>query len=58
MNKKELLQDAIDQGNEYESISWDGILDLCDENMKLVRWLIKQLEKLSSKGEINFELDF
>ena len=58
MNKKELLQNAIDQGNEYGFISWDGILDLCDEDNKLVKWLSKTLETMENNGELEFELDY
>jgi hypothetical protein len=58
MNKKELLQEAINTGNEYGYISWDGLLDLTDEDSKLTNWLSEELEKMSKKGEISFELDF
>ena len=43
--KKEALQNAIEQGKEYGYISWDGLLDLCDEDMVLGRYLIKELKK-------------
>ena len=56
--KKELLNEAIEQGNEYEFISWDGLLDLCDEDMKLVNWLDKKLNKMKEQGKIDFELDW
>jgi hypothetical protein len=56
--KQELLNEAIEQGNEYDFISWDGLLDLCDEDMKLVNWLDKKLTKMKEKGKINFELDW
>jgi hypothetical protein len=56
--KKELLNEAIEQGNEYDFISWDGLLDLCDEDMKLVNWLDKKLTKMKEKGKIDFELDW
>lgn len=55
--KQELLNEAIEQGNEYDFISWDGLLDLCDEDMKLVNWLDKKLTKMKEKGKIDFELD-
>ena len=58
MTKEQVLQDAIQVGNKYGYISWDGVLDLCDEDSKLVNWLSKQLTKMSDKGEITFELDF
>jgi len=56
--KQELLNEAIEQGNEYDFISWDGLLDLCDEDMKLVNWLDKKLTKMKKQGKINFELDW
>lgn len=56
MTKVELLKNAIEQGNEYEGISWDGMLDLCDEDMKLVFWLNKTLEKMKKNNEISFDL--
>jgi hypothetical protein len=58
MTKEDVLQAAINEGNEYEFISWDGLLDICDEDMKLVNYLEKQLIKLKGEGKINFELDF
>jgi len=56
MIKVELLKNAIEQGNEYEGLSWDGMLDLCDEDMKLVFWLNKTLEKMKENNEISFDL--
>jgi hypothetical protein len=56
--KQELLNEAIEQGNEYDFISWDGLLDLCDEDMKLVNWLDKKLTKMKEQGKIDFELDW
>lgn len=56
--KQELLNEAIEQGNEYDFISWDGLLDLCDEDMRLVNWLDKKLTKMKEKGKIDFELDW
>ena len=58
MDKQELLKNAIDQGNEQGYLSWDSILDLCDENPELVEWLDKELTDLDSKDELEFELDF
>ena len=58
MNKKELLQEAINTGNEYGYISWDGLLDLTDEDGELINWLSEELEKMSADGKIGFELDF
>ena len=56
MTKVELLKNAIEQGNEYEGLSWDGMLDLCDEDIKLVFWLNKTLEKMKENNEISFDL--
>ena len=58
MDKQELLKNAIAQGNEYGYLSWDSILDLCDEDPELVDWLDKELADLNSKDELEFELDF
>ena len=57
MTKQEVLEQAIEQGNEYEFISWDGVLDICDENMSLVRYVDKQLTKLVNEKKITFEYD-
>ena len=54
--KKEALQNAIDTGNEYGEISWDGLLDLCDEDMVLGRYLIKELKKMKDANKINFDI--
>ena len=54
--KKEALQNAIDTGNEYGEISWDGLLDLCDEDMVLGRYLIKELKKMKDANTINFDI--
>jgi hypothetical protein len=54
--KKEALQNAIDEGNEYGEISWDGLLDLCDEDMVLGRYLIKELKKMKDANKINFDI--
>ena len=54
--KKEALQNAIDTGNEYGYISWDGLLDLCDEDMVIGRYLIKELKKMKDANAINFDI--
>jgi hypothetical protein len=54
--KKEALQNAIDEGNEYGYISWDGLLDLCDEDMVIGRYLIKELKKMKDANVINFDI--
>ena len=54
--KKEALQNAIDEGNKYGYISWDGLLDLCDEDMVVGRYLIKELKKMKDANTINFDI--
>ena len=56
MTKKEALQNAIDEGNKYGYISWDGLLDLCDEDMVIGRYLIKELKKMKDANAINFDI--
>lgn len=57
-NKEQVLQNCITAGNEYGYISWDGLLDECDEDMKLVHYVQKQLVNMKNEGKIKFELDF
>jgi hypothetical protein len=54
--KKQALENAIEQGNEYGYISWDGLLDLCDEDMNVGRHIIKELEKLKENNKIDFDI--
>jgi hypothetical protein len=54
--KKQALENAIEDGNEYGYISWDGLLDLCDEDMNVGRYIIKELEKLKENNKINFDI--
>ena len=54
--KSEALKDAIEQGNEYGYISWDGMLDLCDEDMVIGRYIIRELKKMKDAGEIEFDI--
>jgi succinate dehydrogenase flavin-adding protein (antitoxin of CptAB toxin-antitoxin module) len=54
--KKEILKNAIAEGNKYGYISWDGMLDLCDEDMVIGRYLIKELKKMKDAGEIEFDI--
>ena len=56
MTKKEALQNAIDEGNECGEISWDGLLDLCDEDMVIGRYLINELKKMKDANAINFDI--
>lgn len=55
--KKEALQNAIEQGKKYDYISWDGLLDLCDEDMVIGRYIIKELKKMKDKNKIEFDID-
>jgi hypothetical protein len=54
--KKQALENAIEEGNEYGYISWDGLLDLCDEDMNVGRHIIKELEKLKENNKIDFDI--
>jgi hypothetical protein len=56
--KEEVLKMCIEQGNKYEFLSYDGILDICDEDTELVGFCMEELEKMENEGKINFELDF
>jgi len=53
MTKQEALQLVLDQIKEYGYISEDGILDVCDEEMKLVSFVHKQLAKMVENGELS-----
>ena len=55
MNKKEALQNCLDCIKKYEFISEDGVLDVCDENMKLVRFCIEGLDKMVENGSLTSE---
>lgn len=54
--KKEALQNAIEEGKEYGYISWDGLLDLCDEDMVIGRYIIKELKKMKDANAIDFDI--
>ena len=54
--KLEALKNAIEEGNEYGYISWDGLLDLCDEDMSIGRYIIKELKKMKDNNEIQFDI--
>lgn len=56
--KEEALKQTIEQGNEYGYVSWDGLLDICDENDKIYNYVIKQTQQLLEEGKIDFELDW
>ena len=53
MTKKEALQSALDQIKEYGYISEDGVLDVCDEEMSLVRYVDKHFTKMVKDGELS-----
>jgi hypothetical protein len=55
MIKQELLQEALDIIKEYDYISEDGILDLCDEEMELVDYIHEQLSKMVENGVLTNE---
>jgi hypothetical protein len=55
MTKQELLQEALDIIKEYDYISEDGILDLCDEEMELVDYIHEQLSKMVENGVLTNE---
>jgi hypothetical protein len=57
MNKKQALQNAIEIGNEYGYISWDGLLDLCDEDMTIGKYIISKLEQMKKNGKIEFDIE-
>ena len=52
MTKQEALNVALNQIKEYGFISADGILDVCDEETKLVNYVHKQLTKMVENGEL------
>lgn len=55
MTKHEALNEALNQIKEYGYISDDGILDVCDEDTKLVNYVHKQLAKMVENGELTNE---
>jgi len=57
-NKEQVLQNCIAVGNHYGFISWDGLLDECDEDILLMRYVEEQLTNMKNEGKIEFELDF
>jgi hypothetical protein len=56
--KEEALKQTIEQGNEYGYVSWDGLLDICDENDELYNYVMEQTQQLLEEGKIDFELDW
>jgi hypothetical protein len=56
--KEEALKQTIEQGNEYGYVSWDGLLDICDENDEIYNYVIEQTQQLLEEGKIDFELDW
>ena len=57
MSKEEALEACIYIMNKDGYISEDGILDVCDEEDKLVKYCHKQLQKLIDEGKLEGELD-
>ena len=55
MEKQELLQEALNIIKEYDYISEDGILDLCDEDMELVDYIHEQLSEMVKNGVLTNE---
>ena len=56
--REKALQQTIEQGNEYGYVSWDGLLDICDEDKDIYDYVIEQLETLHQEDKIDFELDW
>ena len=56
--KEEALNQTIEQGNEDDYVSWDGLLDICDENDEIYNYVIEQTQQLLEEGKIDFELDW
>ena len=56
--KEEALKQTIEQGNEYGYVSWDGLLDICEENDEIYNYVIEQTQQLLEEGKIDFELDW
>jgi hypothetical protein len=55
MEKKEALKNCLECITEYGYISEDGILDVCDEDMRLVRFCRKELDKIFGNGDATRE---
>ena len=55
MEKKEALKNCLECITEYGYISEDGILDVCDEDMGLVRFCRKELDKIGKNGGLTME---
>lgn len=55
MNKKEALKNCLSTIEEYGYISEDGVLDVCDEQMSLVRFCHKKLDEMVKNGELTNE---
>lgn len=52
MNKHEALNEVLDQIKKYGFISEDGVLDICDEDRKLVNYVHEQLIKMIENNEL------
>ena len=52
MSESKALERCLWVIKEYGYISEDGILDMCDEEMKLVSFVHKKLTKMVENGEL------
>jgi hypothetical protein len=52
MTKDEALKECLDIIKEYGYISEDGVLDVCDEERKLVNFCMKNLDKMLEDGDL------
>jgi len=55
MEKEKALQNCLWAVKEYGYISEDGVLDVCDENMELVRFCMSELNKMVENGRLTSE---
>ena len=55
MEKEKALQNCLWGVKEYGYISEDGVLDVCDENMELVRFCISEFNKMVENGRLTSE---
>jgi hypothetical protein len=56
--KEEALNQTIEQGKVDGYVSWDGLLDICDEDRRVYNYVMKQTKELLKEGKIDFELDW
>ena len=55
MTKNEALEECLRIIKKYGYISEDGVLDVCDENMELVRFCMSELNKMVENGRLTSE---